>query len=483
VVALLGAGCSESEPESPRPLQVQPDHGSSDKASPVTISGQGFSPLVRVDYCNKKRSSVSTAFGASLGPHALQQVTFQNHQRLTALVPAGLPAGTYDLIIVDPRGRRGELADAFRISDVELDAGPDAAPDAGPDAAPDIGVDGPLPDLPRTDLKVPDQTQPDTAPPGAVSTLAGTGKPGFQDGVAATAQFENPRGVEVTGGSVYVADYANHRVRAINAGQVTTLAGSGVQGFKDGPAATAQLNFPAGLAVQGGGGLLVADSANDRIRVVWSGQVTTLAGSGVKGFLDGAAATARFQYPQGVAEAAGTVYVADTENHRIRMIKGGQVTTLAGSGVKGFLDGAATVARFNAPTDVAVSGSTVYVADSGNNRVRAVALGSGAVSTVAGTGAQGAADGPATSQAQFWSPLALAVWGTRLYIADQSNHRIRVLEQGAVTTVTGDYFGFKDGPIDQALFYYPSGLAFDTSGPRLVVGDQSNHRIRLVTFQ
>jgi hypothetical protein len=460
---------------------VQPPQGTSDKATPVTIAGQGFSPLVRVDYHNKKRSSVSTAFSARLGSHALQQVTFQNHKRLTALVPAGLPAGTYDLFVVDPRGHTGVLADAFRVSDVELDGGPDAS-DVGPDAAPDVGVDGPRPDLPLADLAK-DLEKPDTVSPGTVSTLAGTGLSGFKDGAASTAQFHNPRGVVVTGASVYVADYANHRVRAVAGGQVSTLAGSGIQGFKDGPAATAQLNHPAGLAVQGSGGLLVADSANDRIRLVFNGQVSTLAGSGVKGYLDGAAATARFNYPQGVAEAAATVYVADTENHRIRMIKGGQVSTLAGSGVKGFLDGGPKVARFNAPTDLVVSGSTVYVADSSNNRVRAIALGSGAVTTAAGTGAQGAVDGSATTQAQFWGPLALAVWGTKLFIADQSNHRIRVLEQGAVTTVTGKYFGFKDGPIDKALFYYPSGLAFDTAGPRLVVGDQSNHRIRLVSFQ
>jgi sugar lactone lactonase YvrE len=172
---------------------------------------------------------------------------------------------------------------------------------------------------------------------GNVTTLAGS-TAGFADGPAATAQFNFPNGVAVApNGTVYVADRFNNRIRATNpaTGEVTTLAGNGTQGFADGPGNTAQFNDPTGVAVAPNGTVYVADVINNRIRAInpTTGQVTTLAGNGTVGFADGPGNTAQFNDPTGVAVAAGgTVYVADLSNHRIRAINPttGQVTTLAG---------------------------------------------------------------------------------------------------------------------------------------------------------
>jgi streptogramin lyase len=213
---------------------------------------------------------------------------------------------------------------------------------------------------------------------GQVTTLAGTGTEGFADGPGNTAQFNYPTGVAVApNGTVYVADQGNHRIRAINptTGQVTALAGS-TAGFADGPGNTAQFNFPTGVAVAPNGTVYVADQENQRIRAInpTTGQVTTLAGSSA-GFADGPGNTAQFLYPQGVAVAPnGTVYVGDTGNNRIRAINPttSRVTTLAGSN-RGFADGTGTNAQFDFPYGVAVApNGTIYVADWFNHRIRKI---------------------------------------------------------------------------------------------------------------
>ena len=211
-----------------------------------------------------------------------------------------------------------------------------------------------------------------------VSTLAGSGVPGFADGPGATAQFRNPVGVAVdAAGNVYVADHSNSRIRKVSpAGVVSTLAGSGLYGFSDGPGATAQFGGPTGVAVDAAGNVYVADLGNQRIRKVSpAGVVSTLAGSGVSGFADGPGATAQFNLPLGVAvDSAGNVYVADGINQRIRKVSpAGVVSTLAGSGVFGFADGPGATAQFWGPTGVAVdSAGNVYVAEGGNQRIRKV---------------------------------------------------------------------------------------------------------------
>jgi DNA-binding beta-propeller fold protein YncE len=231
-------------------------------------------------------------------------------------------------------------------------------------------------------------------------------------------------------GRIIVADSSNHRIRVIDKGQVTTLAGTGQAGFADGPAAAAQFNSPADVAVDSGGKIIVADRSNRRIRVIDQGQVATLAGTGQAGFADGPASTATFNGPTGVAvDANGRVIVADRSSHSIRVIDKGQVTTLAGTGQAGHADGPAATALFNQPTGVAVDGSgKIVVADRMNHCIRVIdtAL---QVNTLAGTpGVAGYADGPSLS-ASFNGPAGLAMdpAGGLVYVADTDNNRIRVI--------------------------------------------------------
>ena len=219
-----------------------------------------------------------------------------------------------------------------------------------------------------------------------VFTFAGTGKLGAGgDGSAATeAQFFSPRRLALDGsGNLYVADTLNHRIRRIDAeGVITTIAGTGERGFGgDGGAATeAQFAWPIGLALDGLANLYVADRSNNRIRRIDAeGVVTTLAGTGERGFGgDGGAATeAQFAFPTGLAlDGSGNLYVADSGNHRIRRIDAeGVITTLAGTGEPGFGGdgGAATEAQFAWPIGLALDGSgNLYVADSGNHRIRVI---------------------------------------------------------------------------------------------------------------
>ena len=322
---------------------------------------------------------------------------------------------------------------------------------------------------------------------GVVSTLAGSGTYGYADGTGTAAQFYSPTGVEVdSAGTAYVADYSNHRIRKITAaGVVSTLAGGGTGGYVDGTGTAARFYFPRDVAVDDAGTVCVADFGNNRIRkVTAAGVVSTLAGSGTTGFADATGTAARFNSPRGVAvDGAGTVYVADRDNNRIRKVTAaGVVSTLAGSGTAGFADGTGAGAQFNYPTGVAVDGDgTVYVADQSNNRIRKVSA-AGVVSTMAGSGTAGFADGTGTA-AQFNNPFGLAVdaAGT-VYVADQSNNRIRkVTAAGVVSTVAGNATaGYADGTGAAAQFDNPTGIAVDGTGT-MFVADGNNNRIRKVT--
>jgi hypothetical protein len=228
---------------------------------------------------------------------------------------------------------------------------------------------------------------------------------------------------------VYVADRDNARIRKIAPnGTVTTLAGSGNHAFADGQGTSASFYQPTGIAVDGSGNVYVADCNNFRIRKITpNGTVTTLAGSGIQGYADGQGTSASFNRPRGVTlDGSGNVYVADDLNNRIRKIApSGTVTTLAGSGGGGYADGQGTSASFNNPSAVAVDGSgNVYVADRDSNRIRKIAP-SGTVTTLAGSGSAAFADGNGTL-ASFYSPFGVAVDGSgNVYVADMWNHRIR----------------------------------------------------------
>ncbi|MEU5282089.1 RICIN domain-containing protein [Streptomyces asoensis] len=224
-------------------------------------------------------------------------------------------------------------------------------------------------------------------PDGKISTVAGTGAAGFRGdgGPAAAAHLNLPLGVVVDGeGAVYIADYHNHRVRKVTPdGLISTAAGNGAAGSKGdgGPAISAQLNGLHGLAVGGAGDLYIADYKNNRVRrVAADGTISTLAGTGVAGFGGdgGPAASAQLNAPVGVAvDSEGAVYIADYSNHRVRRVTpDGKISTVAGTGAAGFGgdSGPAASAQLNGPRKVAVDCvDSLYVTDHLNNRVRKIA--------------------------------------------------------------------------------------------------------------
>ncbi|HWT02035.1 MAG TPA: RHS repeat-associated core domain-containing protein [Pyrinomonadaceae bacterium] len=276
-----------------------------------------------------------------------------------------------------------------------------------------------------------------------------------------------------------------------SASVVSTVAGgAGLQGYADGAGPQARFRRLTGVAVGADETIYVADTGNQRIRVVrnqpdssgapvWV--VSTLAGDGQAGYVDGPGGSARFTNPQGIAvDSSGVVYVADTANNRIRRIApDGTVTTLAGDGTPGLQDGTGTGARFNAPQGVAVDNQgNVYVADTGNSSVRVINP-SGEVRTLSGDGTVGSNDSPS---ARFDGLMGVATDGASVYVylSDTGNHRIRRLDpSGAVITVAGAERGFADGTASQARFAEPSGIATDGSG-KLVVADAVNSLVRLV---
>ncbi len=250
----------------------------------------------------------------------------------------------------------------------------------------------------------------------------------------------------------------------------------GGYGNADGTGSAARFIGPASVAVDGSGNVYVADAGNHTIRKVTpGGVVSTLAGqAGSLGSTDGTGSDARFYNPQGVTvDGSGNVYVADTSNHTIRKVTpGGVVSTLAGLvGNRGNSDGTGSSARFNYPLGMAVDGSgNVYVADSSNHIIRMVTP-AGVVTTIGGT-------------AGFYNPQGVAVDGSgNVYVADTGNHTIRkVTPAGVVTTLAGltDSFGSRDGTGGGARFKSPAGVAVDGSG-NVYVADTGNHTLRMVT--
>jgi sugar lactone lactonase YvrE len=324
-----------------------------------------------------------------------------------------------------------------------------------------------------------------------VTTLAGSGTAGYAEGTGAEAQFDTPRGVAVDdSGNVYVADSSNNCIRKIVVAtdEVTTLAGNGTSGSDDGNGDEAKFNLHYGVALDGSGNLYVADTSNQRIRKITpEGVVSTLAGGAIAGPDNGASTAAKFNYPQGIAlDSTGNLYVADTTNHRIRMITPERVVTTFAGSTSGYADGTDTEAKFNSPSGVAVDGSgNLYVADSRNYRIRKITP-AGEVTTLAGSGASGFADGTG-DEAQFNLPYGVALdsTGNDLYVADSGNHRIRkiVVATGVVTTLAGNGAnGPADGTGTKARFSSPYGVAVDGSG-NIYVADTNNHRIRKITIK
>jgi sugar lactone lactonase YvrE len=249
-------------------------------------------------------------------------------------------------------------------------------------------------------------------------------------------------------GDLFVADAARNQVFEIAAGGVVSIvAGNGTQGFSgDGGAATAaELNAPSSAAVGGDGTLYIADSGNQRVRAVQAGTITTFAGNGTRGFTgDGGLATAAsLDRPVGVAiDSTGALLVCDQGNERVRRISGGVITTVAGAGLQGFAgDGAAaTAAELNEPSGVVASADgRIFIADAGNQRVRVVGA-NGIISTFAGSGKAGSAgDGGPAMSAQLSRPVAVAIDSAGdLLVADEDNHRLRrIANDGTISTIAG----------------------------------------------
>ncbi len=364
--------------------------------------------------------------------------------------------------------------------------------------------------------------------PGNELTVAGNGTylGSVGDGNSAiNAELYLPSGVAVDGaGNLYIADSAHNRICMVCAGRATvtikgtacseagviqTIAGNGApqDSGDQGPASAATMNNPTGVAVDGAGNLYIADTGNNAVRMIASasGVISTVAGGGGgnSGSLGdgGPAAAAQLRLPQGVSlDAGGNLFIADTGNHRIRMVNAatGTITTVVGNGFTnmngdgGFSGdgGLATGAELNYPRAVAFDAvGNMYIPDMGNNRVREVAAVGGAITaastitTLAGTGAQAySGDGGPASQAELWGPSGVAVDAAgNVLIADTQNNAIRKVNAASlgISTAMGAGVGnlYQGATVNAATFYGPTGLVLDGKG-NLFVADTLNMLVR-----
>ncbi|TXN35210.1 hypothetical protein FVB32_11515 [Flagellimonas hymeniacidonis] len=313
-----------------------------------------------------------------------------------------------------------------------------------------------------------------------VSTFAG-GLEGMNDGVGLSAKFRRPKhGVFDDEGNLYVTDSENYRIRKITPHKVVSTFSGGTRGFEDGDATTAKYEYPTGITIDNDGNLYVTDASKHAIRKITpEGIVTTLAGNGSEGDADGTGEDAQFYWPQDIAFRNGLLYVADMNNNSIRKVTlNGEVTTLAG-GNQGDSDGQGINAQFKVPHGIATDAQgNIYVADTGNDKIKKVTP-QGLVTTIAGTIA-GYEDGVST-QARFNNPTDIIIddMGT-LFIVDRYNYKIRSMSSdGTVTTIAGLGIGDVDGLTTQAKFRYPNGIVQDTEGI-IYVMDSENHKIKTI---
>jgi sugar lactone lactonase YvrE len=322
-------------------------------------------------------------------------------------------------------------------------------------------------------------TRPDAV--GLVKTFAGSGGPGVEDGPASSASFSDPFGIAIDKkGNLLVADGGeSNRIRVITAaGNVETIAG-GLEGFEDGKLASASFNTPSGLAIDKRGNVIIADTANNRIRKIDAdGNVSTVAGNGEAGSRDGAAGEAQFDGPIGVAvDDKGNIFVADTYNDRICRIAGnGTVSTVAGTGRPGYTNGRADAAQFDTPCGIAIDRQGhLFIADTGNDAIRRISP-SGEVTTFGGE------EQTTSSDAGFDQPVGIAITHDGfLYVTDSGTGRVRrITPEGKVSTLAGSRSGYRDGAGEQARFNGPLGIAIDREGS-VYVADTQNYLIRKVS--
>jgi uncharacterized protein (TIGR03437 family) len=334
---------------------------------------------------------------------------------------------------------------------------------------------------------------------GELRALAGTGASNFagDGGPASAAQLNGATAMSLDGeGNLYIADAANQRVRRISpGGAIDTVLGTGTAGFAVdfGSPAGAVFNMPRGVAAEPGGAIYVADTLNNRIRkYVPGGNVFTYAGNGNAAYFGdgGRAASASINAPEGLAlDAAGNLYIADTNDNAVRKVTpDGVITTIAGNGLTGFAGdgGLATRAQLNRPRAVAVDAAgNVYVADTGNHRVRRVDT-AGNIATIAGNGATDfLPDDSAGINSSLSDPRGVAVDSAgNVYISDTGHNRVRKLfPTGAITTIVGHdgtccYSG-DNGLALTAQLNQPAGLMVDAAG-KVYVADTGNSAIRML---
>ena len=310
--------------------------------------------------------------------------------------------------------------------------------------------------------------------------------------------------------NLYIADQNNHRIRLITAatGIITTIVGTGTSSYSgDGAAATsATMNTPLGVTYDSLNNLYITDAYNQRIRKVSGGIITTFAGSGATGSLSGSfigdngqATAATLNVPTFVTtDSSNNLYITDNCNQRIRKItiSTNIINTIAGSGATGCTSGSftgdngqATAATFNGPVGLAVDSSgNLYIGDTGNHRIRKVAVSTGVITTIVGTGGVGySGDNAVATSATIYYPQGVAVdTSGNIYIADQYNNRIRkvTISTGIISTIAGSStvgsFSGDDGEATSARLYRPIGLAIDSSR-NIYINDWFNNRIRKVT--
>lgn len=319
-----------------------------------------------------------------------------------------------------------------------------------------------------------------------VTTFAGSGLLGSTDGNTTSASFNNPGAVAFDAiGNTYVSDGGNNVVRKIDAaGLVTTLAGNPVQGKGDCSQVPANFNGPSGIAVDSAGYVYVAYRCSHKIaKISPAGVAMILAGSGVAGNADGVGSSASFNNPTGLAlDAYGNIYVADYVNSKIRKITPtGFVTTVAGSGVLSDIDGTGLAASFNGPDAIAIDAiGNLYVTEWSGGRVRKVSP-VGVVTTIAGNGTSGTLDGLGTA-ANFQALNGITVDKSgNLYVAETDGNRIRKINpSGLVTKIAGTGAGGSSNGLGlTASFLRPCGMAADAAG-NIVVSDCGNNKLRKI---
>jgi len=334
---------------------------------------------------------------------------------------------------------------------------------------------------------------------GVISIVAGNGlsSGGGDGGLATGASLDAPEGLAFdSAGNLYIVDAFASNVRKVDTnGIITTVAGGqGQSGFAGdgGPATSALLTNPSGIAIDRSGNIYIADRANNRIRMVSAstGIITTIAGSSHTGFTGdgGPAAQATLTLPTSLAiDSVGNLYIADQNDWVVRRIStSGIITTVAGTGQPGTGgdNGPATKAQLSGPEGIAVDASgNLYIVDTGNQRIRYVNS-AGIITTIAGSGPAGfSGDGGPAISAQFSSPMGVAVDASgAVYVADLDNNRIRRFTiGGAVNTFAGTTISIGDGgPSIQARLNAPWSIAVDSAN-NLYIADRADNRVRKVT--